>query len=355
MSSLEGVDRMFSVAAPQVRGKSAQDNIFAANNRAVALADKIGKDKVINGTVGSILDEDGNLVELEVVKEAYARLTPRQIIAYAPIQGYEKFLESCIDQCFGESRPDGYINACATPGGTGALHHAIHNYSADGDEVLITDWHWGAYDSLIDYPNRKVASFQFLTEDGHFHVDAFREKVEDILSRQKNIVIILNGVANNPTGYCMSVEEWQAVVDVLKHTVEGKDKNAVLIPDVAYLDYSGEKQECRRFFKVFGGLPKNILTIVAYTLSKGFTLYGQRQGAMIGITSDADVAKEFVDINQYASRATWSNCNSAAQNVMIDICSDSAKVARLDAERNKCFKLIGERAATESMRLPRKG
>ena len=79
MSSLEGVDRMFSVAAPQVRGKSAQDNIFAANNRAVALADKIGKDKVINGTVGSILDEDGNLVELEVVKEAYARLTPRQL------------------------------------------------------------------------------------------------------------------------------------------------------------------------------------------------------------------------------------------------------------------------------------
>ena len=51
MSSLEGVDRMFSVAAPQARGKSAQDNIFAANNRAVALADKIGKDKVINGTV----------------------------------------------------------------------------------------------------------------------------------------------------------------------------------------------------------------------------------------------------------------------------------------------------------------
>ena len=85
MSSLEGVDRMFSVAAPQVRGKSAQDNIFAANNRAVALADKIGKDKVINGTVGSILDEDGNLVELEVVKEAYARLTPH--ILYSPAYG----------------------------------------------------------------------------------------------------------------------------------------------------------------------------------------------------------------------------------------------------------------------------
>lgn len=54
----------------------------------------------------------------------------------------------------------------------------------------------------------------------------------------------------------MSVEEWQAVVDVLKHTVEGKDKNAVLIPDVAYLDYSGEKQECRRFLRCLADFPK---------------------------------------------------------------------------------------------------
>ena len=150
---------MFSIVAPQVRGKCAEDNIFAANNRAVALADEIGNDKVVNGTVGSILDEEGNLAVLDVVLEAYKRLTPRQICAYAPIKGYEKFLESCIDQCFGHSRPDGYIEACATPGGTGVLHHVIHNYAVPGDEILITDWHWGAYNSLIDYPNNKVSTF----------------------------------------------------------------------------------------------------------------------------------------------------------------------------------------------------
>lgn len=53
---------MYSIAAKQAKGKFAQDNIFAANNKAVALADKLGNDKVINATVGSILDEDGNLV-----------------------------------------------------------------------------------------------------------------------------------------------------------------------------------------------------------------------------------------------------------------------------------------------------
>lgn len=336
---------MFSIVAPQVRGKCAEDNIFAANNRAVALADEIGNDKVVNGTVGSILDEEGNLAVLDVVLEAYKRLTPRQICAYAPIKGYEKFLESCIDQCFGHSRPDGYIEACATPGGTGVLHHVIHNYAVPGDEILITDWHWGAYNSLIDYPNNKVSTFEFLNEEGQFNLVSFREKVDEILNRQKNLVIILNGIANNPTGYSMSVSEWQAAVDVLKAAVEGKDKNVILVPDVAYLDYSGEKEECRQFFKVFGNLPKNILVIVAYTLSKGFTLYGQRQGAMIAVTSDKDVAKEFVDVNQYASRATWSNCNSAAQNVMIDICSDPEKIRRLDRERDVYYKLIQERAA----------
>lgn len=336
---------MFSIVAPQVRGKCAEDNIFAANNRAVALADEIGNDKVVNGTVGSILDEEGNLAVLDVVLEAYKRLTPRQICAYAPIKGYEKFLESCIDQCFGHSRPDGYIEACATPGGTGVLHHVIHNYAVPGDEILITDWHWGAYNSLIDYPNNKVSTFEFLNEEGQFNLVSFREKVDEILNHQKNLVIILNGIANNPTGYSMSVSEWQAAVDVLKAAVEGKDKNVILVPDVAYLDYSGEKEECRKFFKVFGNLPKNILVIVAYTLSKGFTLYGQRQGAMIAVTSDKDVAKEFVDVNQYASRATWSNCNSAAQNVMIDICSDPEKIRRLDRERDVYYKLIQERAA----------
>lgn len=336
---------MYSMAAPHAKGKSAEDNIFAANNRAIALAEKIGTENVVNATVGSILDEDGSLVVLDVVKEALSALTPKEMCAYAPIQGYRAFLDACIDQCFGKSRPEGYIDACSTPGGTGVLHHVVHNYSEVGDEVLISDWHWGAYDSLIDDNNRKVRTFSLLTEDGHFHAADLKEKVEDILSRQDNIVIILNGIANNPTGYCLSDEEWQAAIDVLKEAVKDETKKAILVPDVAYLDYSGEKEECRGFFRLFGGLPKNILTVCAYTLSKGFTMYGQRMGAMIGISSDKDVIKEFVDINQYASRATWSNCNSAAQNAMIRICSDDEKIKALDAERAKYFRLIQDRAA----------
>lgn len=335
---------MKSLAAPHAKGKSAADNIFAVSNRANALAEKIGNDQVVNATVGSILDEEGNLVVLHVVQEEYKHLTPKEIAAYAPIEGYRKFLDCAIDQCFGHSRPKGFIDACATPGGTGVIHHVVHNYTDPGDTVLITDWHWGAYDSLIDDNNRKVMTFSFLTDDGHFNGAAFKEAVETIAAKQDNILVILNGIANNPTGYSMSIPEWQAAVDVLKDVIRGENKNAILVADVAYLDYSGEKEECRRFFKVFEGLPSNMLVVAAYTLSKGFTLYGQRLGAMIGISSDEEVIREFADINQYSSRATWSNCNSAAQNVMIKICENPDKLKALDEERAAYYELIRQRA-----------
>ena len=333
-----------SVAAPQAKGKFAEDNIFGANNRANALAEKIGVDHVINGTVGSILDEDGSLVMYDVVQRAYKALTSKEIVAYAPIQGYPDYLEAAIDQCFGESRPDGYIRALATSGGSGVMHHVIHNYSEWGDDILTSDWHWGAYGSMCADNGRKLREFDLLDANDKFNFASFKEHVTDMVSKQYNTVIIMNSPANNPTGFGLSSDDWDHVLAFLKDIIKGKDKNIILVSDVAYLDYSGEKHACREFFKKFGNLPANILVVVAYTLSKGFTMYGQRMGAMIGVTSNADVAKEFVDINQYTSRATWSNSNSAAMKAMVRICKDPAQVAEIDAERAKYFQLIQSRA-----------
>lgn len=75
-----------------------------------------------------------------------------------------------------------------------------------------------------------------------------------------------------------------------------------------------EKEEVRKIFKKLSNLPANILSIVAYSMSKGFTLYGQRTGAMIGVSSSKEIIEEFAAINQYTSRATWSNINRPAIN-----------------------------------------
>ena len=51
-----------SFAAPQAKGKAANDIIFAANALAVADAAAIGAENVTNGTIGAILDDDSKLV-----------------------------------------------------------------------------------------------------------------------------------------------------------------------------------------------------------------------------------------------------------------------------------------------------
>ena len=332
-----------SVAAPQAKGKSAEDKIFGANNRAVALTEKLGADKVINGTVGSMLDEDGNLIMLDVVQKAYKALTPKEIVAYAPIQGYPDYLEAAIDQCFGESRPEGYIRACATSGGSGVLHHVIHNYSEWGDEVLTSDWHWGAYGSMCNDNGRKLREFELLTPDGHFNMESFKANVSDMVAKQYNTVIIMNSPANNPTGFALSDAEWADVLEVCRlHEKNGK-RISILV-DIAYIAYAGEKDRVRSFMRQFAGLPEHIFTMFAFSMSKGYTMYGQRAGALVGLSSSKAVIEEFANLGKYSARTAWSNINRAAMTLLTKIRSDRDLMAQLELERMSFAKSLRRRA-----------
>lgn len=55
-------------------------------------------------------------------EEAFRALYLRDIIARF-IQGYDDYLSAVIDQCFGESKPEGYIRALKHVGRFRVLHH----------------------------------------------------------------------------------------------------------------------------------------------------------------------------------------------------------------------------------------
>ena len=332
-----------SVAAQHAKGKFAQDKIFGANAAAVAAAAKYGKENVTNATIGAILDENENLVCLPTVEKVYRSLATNELIAYAPISGLPEYLEGVVTAAFGESRPDAHIAAVATAGGTGAIHHAIWNYQSEGDTVLCSDWFWGAYKVLCADMHRNFTTYKMLDENNKFNLPALKEKVEELLAKQDNLLYILNTPAHNPTGYSLSEEDMDGVLDVLKEAAKG-GKNIILFLDVAYIDYAGEKEEVRKIFKKLSGLPANILTIVGYSMSKGFTLYGQRTGAMIGVSSSEEVIKEFADINQYTSRATWSNINRPAMRTLATIYNDAELLAAVCKERDDYYQMIKARA-----------
>ena len=131
---------------------------------------------------------------------------------------------------------------------------------------------------------------------------------------------------------------------MLKKATERTGKQAILFLDVAYIDYAGEKDAVRKVFEALNDLPERILAIVQYSMSKGFTMYGQRLGAMICVSSSEAAAKEFFEINQYTSRATWSNNNRAAMRTLVEIYSNEALLTAVESERDHYYKMIKARA-----------
>ena len=334
---------VMSVAAQHAQGKECKDKIFGASSACQVATAKYGKENVTNATIGAILDEDENLVCLPTVEKVYRGLETRELIAYAPISGLPEYLDAVLTAAFGASRPEGYLSAVATAGGTGAIHHAIWNYQSEGDTVLCSDWYWGAYKLLCTDMHRNFDTYKMLTEDNKFNLSALKAKVVEILAKQDNLLYILNTPAHNPTGYSLTEEDMDGVLDILKEAaVPGK--NVIFLLDIAYIDYAGEMEEVRKLFKKLSGLPANILCLVAYSMSKGFTKYGQRTGALIGISSSKEVIDEFAEINKVTSRATWSNINRPAMRTLATIYNDEELLAAVCKERDYYYQMIKARA-----------
>ena len=214
----------------------------------------------------------------------------------------------------------------------------------EGETALTSDWYWDPYSVLCQDMGRKLDTYTMLDENNKYNLPALKAKVEEILSKQKSLLLIINTPAHNPTGYSLTEDDLQGVIDILKAATEGNGKTATLLLDIAYIDYAGERQEVRKFFKKLSGLPENILTIVAYSMSKGFTMYGQRTGAMIGVSSSKAVIDEFKGINQYTSRATWSNINRPAMKTLATVYKDPQLLAAVQKERNDYYQMIKARA-----------
>lgn len=331
-----------SMAAPQARGKKYRDAIFGASNATQADIQANGRDKVVNGTAGVIQDETGTLVCLPTVEKTYRALPMTEIIAYAPVAGLPAFLKDAQECCFGDYRPEGYTAAVATTGGTGAIHHIIHNYTCPGDEVLTADWYWSAYQMLCADAGRSLRTFRLIGEDGGFDHEDFQRQLSAMADRQEQLVVVLNTPAHNPTGYSLTDEDWDRIFDFLKTLVARGRKITVLV-DVSYIDYAGPG--ARAFFRKFSGLPPEILIVTAFSMSKSFTMYGVRVGAMIGLSSSEAVAREFAEVNTYTSRATWSNNCRGGMACLVRIWEDPVLRRQYQAEQEQYYQLIQERAA----------
>jgi len=334
------------IAASHAADKGREpDAVFAVLKRANDAIAALGKDKVVNATIGAIYDENENFATLTKVNEYYRRMPAEELMNYAPIAGLPEFQQAAIDFTFQGQQPEGvYIKAVATPGGTGAVRHALYNYIEQGQKALIPDWFWGPYKTIANEHMRDVATYQLFDKDFNFNAAAVEEKSRELLAVQDNLLVLFNTPGHNPTGYTMSEKDWTQVLDFYKSCARDKQKRITIVIDMAYIDFAGAPQETRKFMRLFGNLPENILVTMAFSMSKSFTMYGMRSGALIGLSSSAEAAEEFFRINAYSNRGVWSNGTRGAQKLLSDVMKNPELKAEIDKEREYYTRLILERA-----------
>jgi aromatic-amino-acid transaminase len=333
---------------PSHQGRPSNDPIFALAQEAAAR--KARGESIVNASIGSLMNDDGALAILPTAARTVHDVPAEEWAAYAPIAGSKDFLAGVIADIF---RDEPEMRACAvaaaTPGGTGAVRHAIANYLEPGQALLTTSFHWGPYQTLCDEAERKVTTFQMFAADGSLDVAALDRALEARIAEQKRVLLALNDPCHNPTGYSMRASEWRAVVERL--VARSSEAPITLLVDMAYFAYAiGEP---RAFLEELKPLLGKVGLLFAWSASKTYTHYGLRIGALVACVPDPTERAATEAALSYSCRGTWSNCSRGGMRAITQLMTDPALAAACDRERDELKALLNARVAAFNELAPK--
>lgn len=313
------------------------DPIFRLNAEAKARA-KAGE-SIINATLGALMEDDGSLAIMPSVATAFGQITMAESAGYAPISGAAPFLEAVIDDLYGDTQLREYSTAVSTPGGTGALHHAIVNFLEPGQAMFVPSYFWGPYATLATHTRRALETFEMFNEKGNFNVEAFASGLDALLARQGRALIVLNFPCNNPTGYSLHESEWEQVTAII-------EDRAAKYPVIPLIDYAYGKfgvRESEIWVRYAERMAKVTTVLTAWTVSKSFAQYGARVGALVASNQNAAERQKLANALSFSCRGTWSNCNHAGQLAITRLLTDSELRAHVKLERQHLCGLLASR------------
>jgi aromatic-amino-acid transaminase len=320
-----------------------EDPIFALNQEA---RQRIARgEPIINATIGVLLDDEGALAILPTAARVVKEVPAEDWASYAPISGSPEFLGAVMDDLLrGHPAMRETAIAVATPGGTGAVRHAISTFLEPGQALLTTSFYWGPYAILADEHQRRVQTFEMFdpsSNGGQLNLQAFDRALGEMLASQGRALVVINDPCHNPTGYSMNARDWRAVAESIgRHAERG---SVIVLLDSAYAAYG--EQGVNIALSALEPLVGRALLLVAWSASKTFTHYGVRVGALVALLPDPNERRRAQAALGYASRGTWSNCNHGGMTAIARLLHEPALAAKIASERASLVQLLDQRVA----------
>ncbi|VVP12970.1 amino acid aminotransferase [Pseudomonas fluorescens] len=273
--------------------------------------------------VGVYKDAQGLTPIPEAVKIAEARLVESQDTkTYIGGHGnplFGKVINELVLGAGSKLLAEQRAGATQTPGGTGALRLAADFIAQclPGKGVWLSNPTWPIHETIFAAAGVKASHYPYVGSDNRLDVEAMLAVLNEV---PKGDVVLLHACCHNPTGFDLSHDDWQRVLDVVR--------NRDLLPliDFAYQGFGDGLEQDAWSTRLFAAeLPELLITS---SCSKNFGLYRDRTGALIVCAKSAD---KLIDIrSQLANiaRNLWSTPPDHGAAVVATILADPELKAR---------------------------
>ncbi|MNQ43273.1 Aromatic-amino-acid aminotransferase [compost metagenome] len=295
----------------------------------------------VNLGVGVYYNEQGRIPLLRAVAEAEkARIEAHAPRGYLPIEGiaaYDQAVQKLLFGADSELIAQGRVVTTQAVGGTGALKTGADFLKRllPNAVVAISDPSWENHRALFEAAGFPVQNYRYYdaTTNGVNRAGL----LEDIKALPARSIVVLHACCHNPTGVDLTLEDWKAVLEILR------EREHVPFLDIAYQGFGAGIDQDAEAVRLFAqsGLP----FFVSSSFSKSFSLYGERVGALSVVTSSKEEAGRVLSQVKRVIRTNYSNPPTHGATVVASVLNSPELRAMWEEE-------LGEmRTRIHSMRL----
>jgi len=253
--------------------------------------------------VGVYRDALGNTPILKSVREAEALLLTRETTKkYIGSHGDPLFAKHLLPLVFGaDSSVLEAKRATLTqaPGGTGALRLAADflKRNSPNKTVWISNPTWPNHYAIFDSVGIQHKSYAYVDSETN-RLD-FPAMLADLKQIPQGDVVLLHACCHNPTGFDLSLAQWQEVLAVLQ------ERELLPLIDFAYQGFGEGLDKDAAAVRLLSEQLAEVM--ITSSCSKNFGLYRERIGAFIAVAKDATDMEKVRSQMASVARANYSN------------------------------------------------
>ncbi|NIZ11896.1 aromatic amino acid transaminase [Phaeobacter sp. HF9A] len=234
----------------------------------------------LNLTVGIYQDAQGKTPVLQAVKAAEQRLVDTQLTkSYVALTGDPDYCALLGQAILGDTWGADWV-AAQTAGGAVALRVMADLLAQmpKAPSVWLQTPTYGNYIPILTAAGARFSQVPYY--DPIRRAITFDQMLDGLAAAKSGDVFLMQGICHNPTGADMTVEQFDALLDLLEA------RGIVPWIDLAYLGFAQSfEADCAMARKIAARFPE---CIVCVTLSKSFGIYRDRAGALFVKTRAAD-------------------------------------------------------------------